>query len=82
MNQYSMEGVGLMSAWKAGEVVWFDESSGEGMIIDTEDGRTYYVHYSAIQSKKKFKTLQENKKVKFVPYKKGLTRSVEKIIEN
>jgi len=50
--------------WKTGTVHWFDESSGEGM-IKCEEGVNYYVHYSAIESKQKWKSLQDKKKVKF-----------------
>lgn len=50
--------------WQLGTVHWFDEKSGEGM-IKSEDGENYYVHYSAIESEKKFKSLKDKKKVKF-----------------
>ena len=50
--------------WLAGTVHWFDETSGEGM-IKSEDGTNYYVHYSAIESNKKWKTLKDRKKVIF-----------------
>lgn len=51
-------------AWQLGTVHWFDEKSGEGM-IKANDGQSYYVHYSAIDSDKKWKSLKEKKKVKF-----------------
>lgn len=47
-----------------GTVHFFDESSGEGM-IKCEDGQNYYVHYSAIDSSKRWKSLKEKRKVKF-----------------
>lgn len=50
--------------WKLGTVHFFDESSGEGM-IKCKDGQNYYVHYSAIESDKKWKSLKDKKKVKF-----------------
>lgn len=50
--------------WKLGTVHWFDKSSGEGM-IKCESGVNYYVHYSAIESNEKWKSLQDKKKVKF-----------------
>ncbi|MBK9039453.1 MAG: cold shock domain-containing protein [Bdellovibrionales bacterium] len=52
--------------WQVGTVRWFNEASGLG-IIEDDAGRTYEVHYSAIQSDKKWKTLHENKKVRFIP---------------
>jgi cold shock CspA family protein len=50
--------------WKLGTVRWFDDLKGEGLIRDT-DGKSYYVHYSAIESQKKHKTLNEESEVKF-----------------
>ncbi|MBK7892145.1 MAG: cold shock domain-containing protein [Bdellovibrionales bacterium] len=50
--------------WQTGSVHWFDEKSGEGM-IKSEDGRSYYVHYSAIECPRKWKSLADKKKVKF-----------------
>ncbi|MGE3756112.1 MAG: cold-shock protein [Pseudobdellovibrionaceae bacterium] len=50
--------------WQMGTVHWFDEKSGEGM-IKSEDGQSYYVHYSAIDSDKKWKSLKDKNKVKF-----------------
>jgi cold shock CspA family protein len=50
--------------WMDGTVHWFDELAGEGM-IKAADGNVYYVHYSAIESTKEWKSLKEKKKVKF-----------------
>lgn len=50
--------------WHLGTVSWFDKTSGEGM-IRSESGRLHYVHYSVIDSDKKWKALKESKKVKF-----------------
>ena len=50
--------------WQMGTVSWFDQKSGEGM-IKSEDGKLFYVHYTAIDSDKKWKTLKEKKEVKF-----------------
>ncbi len=50
--------------WLKGTVHWFDEKSGEGVIKDLT-GQSYFVHYSAIESKSKWKTLQDKQKVKF-----------------
>ena len=54
----------VSQAWQLGKVHWFDEKSGEGM-IKSDDGNSYYVHYSAIESNKKRKSLREKKKVEF-----------------
>lgn len=50
--------------WQLGKVQWFDDKAGEGM-IRSENGEQYYVHYSAIDNTTKWKTLKQNKKVKF-----------------
>lgn len=54
----------ISQSWQLGTVRWFDEKSGEGM-IKADDGQSYYVHYSAIDSDKKWKSLKDNKKVRF-----------------
>lgn len=53
---------------KSGVVSWFDESSGEGMIFCEQDNCQYYVHYSAINSDDKFKTLIKGSEVEFTLY--------------
>jgi cold shock protein len=50
--------------WRTGVVHWFDKSSGEGL-IKSDEGTNYYVHYSAIDSKAKWKNLKDKQKVKF-----------------
>lgn len=50
--------------WQMGTVRWFDDLKGEGLIRD-ESGNSFYVHYSAIESEKKRKTLKKGKEVKF-----------------
>lgn len=50
--------------WRTGTVHLFDENSGEGL-IKCESGKNYYVHYTAIDSNAKWKTLKEKAKVKF-----------------
>jgi len=54
----------MSKAWAKGKVRWFDSASGRGT-IEATDGTVYSVHYSAIDSKKQWKTLRENKKVTF-----------------
>ena len=54
----------ISQVWQLGTVHWFDEKSGEGM-IKSDDGQAYYVHYSAIESDRKWKSLKDKKKVKF-----------------
>lgn len=50
--------------WENGEVRWFNDLSGEGS-IRCEDGTSYYVHYSTINSKEKRKTLYPKDRVEF-----------------
>ena len=70
-----------MSDWKDGKVQWFDIDKGEGMIVDKEDGSTYYFHYSAIVSKEKFKKLDKGREVKFQLYENLYMKQVDKVIE-
>lgn len=66
--------------WQMGTVSWFDQKSGEGM-IKSEDGKLFYVHYSAIDSDKKWKTLIEKKEVKFKAIEDEFAKHVTKIKE-
>ena len=52
------------TSWKLGHVQWFDDKAGEGM-IRSDSGELFYVHYSAIETKQKWKTLEAKSKVKF-----------------
>jgi cold shock CspA family protein len=52
------------AGWIEGKVRWFDDLKGEGL-VRAEDGTSYFVHYSNIESAKKRKTLKRNRKVKF-----------------
>ena len=52
------------SDWMNGIVHWFDDTSGEGIIKDTE-GQSFFVHYSAIESKNSWKSLKDKQKVQF-----------------
>lgn len=70
-----------MSAWKDGKVQWFDLEKGEGMIIDKEDGSSYYFHYSAIESKQKFKKLEKGREVRFQLYENLYMKQVDKVVE-
>ena len=73
---------GLVSKWRNGTVLWFDESSGEGMILDKEDGTSYYVHRSAIRSKQKLKKLEKDKEVKFKLYETSFLKQVDEVKED
>lgn len=50
--------------WQLGTVRWFDDLKGEGLIRD-ENGNSFYVHYSAIETNKKRKSLKKGREVKF-----------------
>jgi len=64
--------------WQMGEVSWFNDGSGEG-VIRTEHGRDFYVHYSAIESEKKRKSLKPNQKVKVQVLDDEFARHVTKV---
>ncbi len=49
-----------------GEVVWFNDVKGFGL-IETETGQTVFVHYSSIQSEG-FRSLKQGQKVEFDLY--------------
>lgn len=73
-------GAKKMNDWQLGKVHWFDEKSGEGMVI-SESGETLYVHYSAIQSEKKRKNLKPKEKVKFIAFEDFNFKQIVKIRE-
>lgn len=64
--------------WQMGEVSWFNDGSGEG-VVRGENGKNYYVHYSAIQSDDKRKTLKPNQKVKVQVLDDEFARHVTKL---
>ena len=51
------------------------------MIIDKDDGTSYYFHYSAIESKQKFKKIEKGKDVKFKLYENIYMKQVDRIVE-
>jgi cold shock CspA family protein len=66
-----------MSEYRTGIVHWFDVNAGEGAIIDKEDGISYYVHYSAIDTKDKFKKLDKGQLVDFLLYENLYMKQVD-----
>jgi cold shock protein len=67
--------------WQLGKVRWFDELKGEGVIRD-ENGKSYFVHYSAIDKKKSnFKSLEKGKEVKFQLLEDSHFTQVDKVKE-
>jgi cold shock protein len=64
--------------WQFAEVSWFNDGSGEG-VVRGENGKNYFVHYSAIQSDKKRKTLKPNQKVKVQVLDDEFARHVTKL---
>lgn len=67
--------------WKMGKVLWFDNNTGEGILIDKE-GNSFYVHEGAINSKRPVKDLlKEDAKVKFTTYENSYLIQVDKVKE-
>lgn len=77
-----------MSKWQKGQVQWFDELSGEGMVLD-DQGESLYVHWSTIVPKNAKsrstlnarKNLRPGKKVKFQVYENFYSKRIEKVQE-
>lgn len=70
----------MSKKWLYGKVRWFDRQTGQGM-IQSNKGKLYKVHYSAIVSKDKWKILRENNDVKFTPIEDSDFNIVDKIQE-
>jgi cold shock CspA family protein len=66
--------------WQLGTVRWFDDLKGEGLIRD-ENGNSFYVHYSAIETDKKRKSLKKGKEVKFQLLEDSHFTQVDKVKE-
>ena len=66
--------------YQLGTVTWFDDHTGKGIITD-DDGIDYKVHYSSIESKSKWKSLEKNTKVKFVAFDDPDHLIAEKVLE-
>ncbi len=50
---------------QTGVVKWFDAKKGYGFILHPDDGSDIFVHYSQIDSSKRFKTLRTGEVVSF-----------------
>lgn len=69
---------------KTGYVLWWDESSGEGMIYNPWEQQTLYVHWSAIKSDapeffKTIKNLKKDQPVEFTVYKNLYMKQVDTV---
>jgi len=67
--------------WVRGTVDWFNDKSGEGFIQDDFTGEWYFVHHSAIEEDKKWKTLKKAQKVKFKVALDPVRKQVEKVVK-
>ena len=66
--------------WQLGKVRWFDDLKGEGVIRD-ENGTSFYVHCSAIESDEKRKTLKKGKEVMFQLFEDSHFTQIDKVKE-
>ena len=66
-----------------GKVKWFDANKGYGFIIDDE-GDDVFVHFTAIESKREYRTLDEGDDVVFelVNSENGKKADSVRVIEN
>lgn|GEM_PF-953524 len=73
-----------IASWQKGYVHWFDESSGEGIVVGDDD-ESYYVHYSTIVAKaaqtatKPWRNLDAGSRVKFQIYENLYSKRVWKV---
>lgn len=63
-----------------GIVVWFDDSSGEGMVADAKSGKQYYLHYSAIESDSQHKTVSKGDKCRYRLYTNSYMSQIDRLI--
>lgn len=75
---------GILMSKKTGYVLWWDESSGEGMIYNPWEQQTRYVHWSAIRSAQKeivrtHKNLKSGQPVEFTAYHNLYMKQVDTI---
>lgn len=61
---------------KKGKVLWFDDSSGRGMIEDAKTKTIWIVHYSAIKSDTDWRTLKDGSEVRFKVFEDDFERYV------
>lgn len=61
-----------------GEVKWFDDKKKYGFIT-AEDGRDYFVHFTAIVSEG-YKTLKRREQVEFEAVEDGDRRRADKVV--
>jgi cold shock CspA family protein len=66
--------------WELGTVRWFDDLKGEGVIRDS-NGQSFYVHYSAIETENKRKSLKKGKEVKFKLLEDSHFTQIDKVKE-
>ena len=69
------------SNWILGTVQWFDELSGEGMILDNNSKISYYVHYSAIISNDERRTLNQGCSVRYRLYENLYSKQVDRVVQ-
>ena len=73
-----------MKSWKNGTVAWFNDLTGDGIVISTEGDR-YYVHYSSIKQSPTLptlhrRTLHEGQQVKFKALRANYVNQVDQLL--
>jgi len=70
-----------MSSWKTGIVHWFDIHAGEGSIIDKNDGKSYFIHHSALKGSRSLQRLVKGQVVEFTLYENLYLIQIDRIRE-
>jgi cold shock CspA family protein len=73
-----------MKGWKEGTVAWFNDLTGDGVVVSSEGAR-YYVHYSSIKGSSRLTTgsrrsLEEGQRVKFKALRANYVNQVEQLV--
>lgn len=61
---------------KEGIVKWFNNERGFGFIAPDDGGQDFFVHYSEILSRERFKSLEDGQRVSFLASKDDIGKNL------